>query len=246
MASRHDGPASPQFRALPFTGDTSFEAIARADVSSTMRTAASYAPTGLCTGWGVPFKIRRPLLVRDAPVSVRLRLTRAQWLVFLHTTDIEPLDADARGFVHASRGASRLAEHVADYVVVYADGTEVRQPIRRRHQIGMLQRLWGESCFEAVAMRKPHPMAAVHEQDTPFPESMRTTYWGASQVRARQRDMERWCNFLWAWENPHPRKPISGLRVEPLSGTIVLSVCLPAARRLTRCAGNPGERRCCV
>jgi hypothetical protein len=223
MRGRYDGPASPQFKALSFKGTTTFEAIARADVSSTMQAAARYAPSGSCTGWGIPFEIRKPLLVRDAPVSVRLHPTRAQWLVFLHTTDVEPLDADARGFVRASRGASRLGEHVADYVLVYADGTEVCQPIRRRHQIGMLQRFWGESCFEAVAMRKPHPMAAVHEQDTPFPESMRTTYWGFSQVRARQRDMERWCNFLWAWQNPHPRRPISALRVEPVSGTIVLS-----------------------
>src|SRR5215470_10020019 len=223
MASRHDGPASPQFKALPFKGNTSFEDIARAGVSPTMQRAARHAPTGSCTGWGIPFEIGRPLLVRDRPISVRLQPTRAQWIVFLHTTDVEPLDSDAHGFVRASRGASRLGEHVADYVLVYADGTEVRHPIRRRHQIGMLQRLWGESCFEAVAMRKPHPMAAIHEQDTPVPESMRTTYWGLSQVRARQRDIERWCNFLWAWENPHPRRPIAALRVEPVSGTIVLS-----------------------
>jgi hypothetical protein len=223
MPSRHDGPASPQFEAIPFHGNTSLKGLADADVSEAMRSTAARAPSGSCTGWGIPFEIRRPLLVKQRPLSVELAPSRAQWLVFLHATDVEPLEANEHGFVRATPGDGRLGEHVADYVVVYADGSEARHPIRRRHQIGMIQRRWGEQCFQAVAMRKPHPMPAVHEQDSGWPPSMRSYYWGVSQTRAANRDLEAWCNFLWAWENPHPRRTIAGLRVEPVTGTIVIS-----------------------
>ena len=223
MPSRHDGPASPQFESIPFDGNISFKALARADLSETLRSCAVRAPSGSCTGWGIPFEIRKPLVATDEPVSVALPPTKAQWLVFLHTSDVAPLEANDLGIVRSSPGEGRLGEHLADYVVVYADGTEVRESIRRRHQIGMLQRRWGEQCFQAVAMRKPHPLAAVHEQGSGRPGAMRIFYWGGSQTRARNPDLEPWCNFLWAWENPHPRKTLAQLRIEPQRGAIVLS-----------------------
>ena len=41
------------------------------------------------------------------------------------------------------RGRGQLAEHAADYVIRYADGSEVRAAIRRRHQIGAFERRLG-------------------------------------------------------------------------------------------------------
>ena len=223
MASRHDGPASPLFQPIPFDGNASFQEFATPDVSDVMRSAAVRAPSGPCTGWGIPFEIRRPLLAKGEPVSVEFEPVVAPWLVFLHTTDVEPLEANAHGFVSPSAGEGRLGERVADYVIVYADGSEAREAIRRRHQIGMLQRRWGEHCFEAVAMRKPHPVPAHHDQAFPWPRATGLSFWGNSQTRALNRDQESWCNFLWAWQNPHPRKPIAGIRVEPATGSIVVS-----------------------
>ncbi len=223
MKRQHDGPASPLFEALPFDGNTSFKALVRAEVSPALRSSVPKAPKGPCTSWGIPFEIKRPLLVKEGPVSVDLGPVKAEWLVFLHASDSEPLPWNRDGFVSATPGYGRLGEHLADYVIHYADGSEVRQAIRRRHQIGMFQRGWGENCFQAVCMHKPHPVPAVHEQDSPAPLGIRTLYWGMSQTRARVRDLVSWCNWLWAWENPHPRKAIAGLRIEPVTGAIVLS-----------------------
>jgi hypothetical protein len=223
MTYQHDGPASPLFGALPFDGNASFKALAGADVSAAMRASAGGAPKGPCTGWGIPFQVRKPLLVKNDPVSVEVGPVRARWLVFLHTSDVEPLDWSEDGFVSPTPGHGRLGEHLADYVIQYADGSELRQAIRRRHQIGMFQRGWGENCFQAVCMRKPHPVPAVHEQDSSPPYGMRQLYWGMSQTRARIRDLGSWCNWIWAWENPRPGKAITGLCVEPVSGVIVLS-----------------------
>ena len=218
MTSRHDGPASPQFEPIPFRGNASLRSFEDAPVSPTMRAAALRAPSGPCTAWGIPFQIRRPLLVGEEPRTVALDGVKAQWLVFLHTTDLAPLESGPDGFIRASRGDGRLAEPVADYVLVYSDGSQVRHTIRRRHEIGMIQRIWGESCFEAVAMRKPQPVPASHEQVSRFSQA-----WGATQTRALNRDVQAWTNFLWAWRNPHPRKAIAALRIEPAAGGLVLS-----------------------
>jgi hypothetical protein len=99
--------------------------------------------------------------------------------------------------------------------VLFADGTEARAAIRRRHQLGAFQRGWGENCFEAVPQHKPHPIAFGHLQPTPN--------WGRSQTRASAADGGKWVNWLWAWQNPHPEKEIAGFRFEPVSGAVVLS-----------------------
>jgi len=109
------------------------------------------------------------------------------------------------GFLWVRRDGGRLAEHAADYVMLYEDGTEERVSIRRRRQIGAFQRPIGENCFEAVAHHKPHPIR------------------GASQTRVEGRWRGPWINWLWAWQNPRADKAIVGVRFEPVSGTVVVS-----------------------
>ena len=217
MPSQHDGPASPLFEAVPLAGGKTFR-VEEDEISTTLKAALSAAPSGPCTAWGIPFEVRRPLVARERPVSARIGPRKARWLVFLHTTDEAPLERDAHGFPRENSGYGRLNEHVADYVIRYADGSEVRQQIRRRHQIGMLQRGWGENCFQAVPMHKPFPVPQAHEQ-----APAEGLPWGISQTRVLNRDMGRWCNWLYAWENPHPRREITELRIEPVQGTAVLS-----------------------
>ena len=77
MPHKHDGPASPLFEALPFGGNVSFKALSGAEVSPTMRAWAAAAPRGACTAWGIPFEIKRPLLVKKSPVSVDAGLVKA-------------------------------------------------------------------------------------------------------------------------------------------------------------------------
>ncbi len=215
-----DGPASPNFSPVLLEGNTSVEGLAAAGLSEAMSAAVPRAPRGSCICWGIPFQIGRPVLLKDQPVTQKTPGLKAGWLVFLHTTDSKPLEQDERGFIRPMRGEGRLAEHVADYVIVYSDGTESRQAILRRHQIGMFRPRWGENCFQAVAQTKPHPLRPPHEQPSMLVDA--GGGWGSAQTRVRSADRGPWVNWLWAWKNPHPEKEIAALRFEPKSGPAIL------------------------
>jgi hypothetical protein len=213
MPSVRDGPATSRFAPLVFKGNVGLSTLAGVGISDEMSAAVERAPSGDCVAWGIPFTIGDVVALKDEVVSVDLRPTVAQWLVFMHTSDRKPMQFDK--FFSPMRGEGRLGEHAADYVVFYEDGTEERAMVHRRHQLGTFQRIWGENCFESVAHCKPRPMRAAHEQ--------LIAGWGGSQTRATAADSGPWVNWLWAWENPHPEKPIAGIRFEPVSGTVVVS-----------------------
>ncbi len=221
-AAAVDGPASPAFAPVALKGNTAIDDLAAAGLSEIMSAAVAYAPRGGCICWGIPFLIGRAVLLRDQPVTETTPGLKAQWLVCLHTTDVKPVEAGARGFISPMRGEGYLAEHVADYVLVYADGTEARQQIRRRHQIGMVRARWGENCFQAVAHTKPHPVRPVQEQPSMLVDAGGGLGWGQAETRARAADRGPWVNWLWAWQNPHPEKEISALRFEPKAGAAIV------------------------
>ena len=211
-----DGPISPNFKPVPFAGHADLTALPdSANVSTEMAAAVQHAPSGDCVAWGIPFEIGKVVVVSDAPVAVALPPTQARWFVFLHTSDVRPLERDAAGFTSPMRGAGQLNERAADYVLLYEDGVETRAEIRRRHHLGAFRRGWGENCFQAVAQHKPHPLRAPHEQ--------LGDGWGWKQTRAAVADDGPWVNWLWAWENPYPEKAVVGVRFEPVSGLVVVS-----------------------
>ena len=213
MPSIVDGPSSPQFAPVPMQVRPRAR-LRPSLVSEQMRAVLEKAPSGHCVGKGISFAVDQVALAKDRPVQVRLEPVRARWLVFMHTADAIPQPVDEHGFPQGKSGVGRLGEHAADYVIQYADGTEVRAAIRRRHQIGAFQRGWGENCLEAVAHTRMRPVRAQHEQMTPG--------WGASQTRVSSADGGPWVSWLWAWRNPHPRRPVVGVRIEPVSGTTLL------------------------
>jgi len=220
MPNVQDGPSSPLFAPLPFgtlppQGSVALPRLAGAGISDEMSAALEHAPGGDCVAWGIPFEIGDVVALTDQVVSVEFSPTVAQWLVFMHTSDLRPVEPGPGGFILPMRGQGQLAEHAADYVILYADGAEERVTIRRRHQLGAFQRRWGENCFDAVAHCKPHPVRASHEQ--------LIAGWGQSQTRVAAADSGPWVNWLWAWENPHPDKAVAGMRFEPVSGIIIVS-----------------------
>jgi hypothetical protein len=220
VPSVKDGPISSLFAPLPLNGvlpgrgSVSLSEVADLGISGEMSTALEHAPSGDCVGWGIRFEIGDVIAIMDQPVTVELCPTVAQWLVFMHTSDQRQVESGADGFFSPMRGQGQLAEHAANYVLVYQDGTEDQVAIRRRHQLGAFQRRWGENCFESVVHQKPRPVRAAHEQ--------RGGPWGWSQTRVSSADGGPWVNWLWAWKNPHPEKAIVGLRLEPVSGTVIL------------------------
>lgn len=223
MPEFHDGPRSPLFHTLPFEGALTFDELARSSVSEAMKNAIPHALEGACTCWGIPFQVGKVFLLRDTPVTVAIAPTKAPWLVFMHTADLEPLEFNAHGFISPTRGQGRLNEHAADYVILYEDGVEEAHAVRRRHHIGTVQRNWGENGFECVPHAKPYPIKPLHEQLGEPPYGDLISHYGWRTTRAANVDLRPWTNWLWAWENPRPHKKIVGFRFEPRAGTIVLS-----------------------
>ncbi len=218
-----DGPATGQFTPIPLKGNVDFDGLAGAGLSEELKRSLPHAPRGETISWGIPFRIGRPVLLIGEAVTEKTPGLKAEWLVFIHTTDIEPLEWDEHGFIHPMKGEGRLGEHVADYVIVYADGSEAREQIRRRHQIGMFRKRWGENCFQAVPHVKPYPVRPVHEQPSMLVDAGGGLSWGEAETRNRPGDLGPWLNWLWAWRNPHPEKEIAALRFEPKAGKVIVA-----------------------
>ena len=215
-----DGPATGSFAPLPLEGNADFDSLARFGISDDMAKATPEAPKGNVVAWGIPFAVRRPLVLKGQTVTEKVENVKVEWLVFLHTTDKKDLAKNEQGLVVSRRGQGHLGEVVAGYTIVYADGTEVRETIRRRHQIGMFHRHWGENCFQSVPHSKPHSVQPIHEGRPPGDDSPR---WGRRETRVSAADQAPWMNWLWAWKNPHPEKEIVALRFEPREGTVIVS-----------------------
>ena len=215
-----DGPRAEGFSPLPITGNTGFETLAGSGVSDEMAKAVAEVPRGQLVCWGLPFEVGRPVLLRSEAVTETIPAVKLEWLVFLHTTDAEAQEQDEHGFHTSRRGQGFLGEAVADYVIVFADGTEARERIRRRHHVGMFQRHWGENCFQAVPHSKPHSVQPVHES---VRLDEKSSSWGRGETRVTAADQAPWMNWLWAWKNPYPDKEIVALRFEPRAGTTIIS-----------------------
>jgi len=210
-----DGPVSAFFSSVRFHTGLRLENLSSGMVSEEMALAAPQAPQGACVAWGIPFVIEDIVLVKDRPLSVSFEPFQANWLVIMHTADLQAEKRNAHGFISPMRGQGRLNELAATYVVLYEDGVEERLSVRMRHQVCTYNRRWGENGFQCVAAHKPQPVRAAQEQ---LHEN-----WGGTQTRVDPRDSFPWTNWLWAWQNPHPEKRIHGMRFEPESGGLVLS-----------------------
>ena len=237
MSNRIDGPASKLFVPVPLAGNITFDALGRAGLSPRVQANLPHAPRGECVAWGIPFVIRDVLLVREQPVSVRLKPLRGRWLVFLHTADVEPLPTDEHKLIRHNPGNMRLGEHAATYVVQYADGQEMPVVIRRGYEVGVLRGMWSEHPLLAVADGKPHVLPAHSADRNP------NSAWGRLQTRHSTPDLTPWTNYLYAWENPRPGHAIVGLRLEPAHGAVLL-MGLAAGRTQTMPLRWETRRKC--
>jgi len=234
MSAHQDGPASSLFWVVPLERSKGRDELKKAAISDQMRAALDSAPIGACVSWGIPFQVDGAILLEEEAetVSVDLDPTTAEWVVFMHVSDIRPLETDRSGVISPMRGQGHLGEEAGRYSLLYRSGARETATIRRRFQIGAFQRIWGENCFEAVAHHKPFSVLAHHEQASSF--------WGRSQTRVSAADSGEWTYWLWAWENPRPGEEIASIDLEAVSGTILV-----AGLALGHASANPlrWERR---
>jgi hypothetical protein len=177
-------------------------------------------PAGPQDFWGVPFALGSEgsepcwLLVDRDRDAVTIPVSRAaSFLIFAHlcnaTPDIERPDVEMGLVTHPG-------EHLADYVLSNKDGSEHRRPIRRRFQVNELTSSWGQIAVSA----RPHPKHVPMD----FRGTANRNEWGQPQTGASQATYATPNRYwIYALENPAPRRTLDCLRIEPTGGDQWLS-----------------------
>lgn len=176
-------------------------------------------PAGDRSFWGIPFclapasqgNVSSWLLLEQPGRDVTVNLppgTRATYLVFAHFCDESHDPAGLRQPADYDPGlVTRPGEELAHYVVAYAEGGEVSQPIRRRFEVNETLVRWGQLAFAA----RPHAQNVPLPWQGPYDVAA----WGRAQTGVSS---EPWGGplqlWLYALPNPQPEREIALLRLE--------------------------------
>jgi hypothetical protein len=184
-------------------------------------------PGGEQRFWGIPFSLADnkgsavPAWVlvggetsRGAPQAVEVPLGNSatgspSYVVFLHACGLPAAAPDAPPETMPD-SVTRPGEHVADYILVYFDGSEHRQTIRWRFEINGGSPMWGQRAFAA----RPHVMDAPLDFRGPYPRDA----WGRYQTSVQQSSGRYW---LYALPNPYPNRNLQSVRLEASGSTAV-------------------------
>jgi hypothetical protein len=211
--------------------------------------AVPLLPRGRQHFWGIPFRAgagdpSAPGLVvagaRGATGAITIPLKgTATHLVFAHFCDSRARTTVAgQTKDYPNPVVTAPGEHLANYVLVYADGSEHSTAIRRRFEINQVQ-----TRMQSGFLNRPHQGLTPLPFRGPYPADMWGRYQTGASVgpagrpsspredtRARIRPAPSWS--IYALPNPHPRKRLTGLRIEPTGAAAV------AIGAITRFTGN--------
>ncbi|MCC7352344.1 MAG: CehA/McbA family metallohydrolase [Anaerolineae bacterium] len=177
--------------------------------------ALATMPGDAQTFWGIPFLLGPAeggtpcwaiLGASASPLTIPLS-GQATYLVCAHFANNPPAPKDREGEV--AYYPQNPGEHLADYVLVYADGSEYRQPVRSRFEINQ-------------AMARNLPFAARPDSGPeavdwrgPF-QPHGPGVWGRYQTGVRSLPSPSPAHYtIYALPNPHPQKALRALRIEP-------------------------------
>jgi hypothetical protein len=153
-------------------------------------------PRGEQQFWGIPFRLGPKDLSKNGlvviaqpakPATIPLRGT-ATHLCVLHFCDI-------------AKGPEAVGDHLADYVLRYADGSEHTQPVRLRFEVNPFGVPWGSHTYGAVEAHMPK----VAAQDT-IPAA---NAWGWYQTGLSGEG--GFAVWLYALQNPRPTEELAAL-----------------------------------
>jgi hypothetical protein len=196
-------------------------------------------PSGRQTFWGIPFELGAPegrwwlMLDRSGDVVTIPVSGAMSHLVFAHLCDVSHSpEPGAQPADYHPGEVTRPGEHLANYVLVYGDGSEARQSIRRRFEVGEAVQVWGQQAFAA----RPH----VEDEPRPWRGPYPAGEWGKYQQGvSRNPTAGMLLYWIYALENRHPERELAALRLEGL-GTGRLAV---AGITLFRGMEHPLRRR---
>ena len=186
-------------------------------------------PGGNAPFWGIPFElppwsVDEPawILLREDAVQIPLA-GQAGYVVLAHFCDADVDEETGDHPVNLRRlwMVSHPGEHLADYVLIYADGTAQRQPIRRRFEIHAP----GPGLLHQAFMARPHqahqPVGRPGARDlygSPDPGGAREPFgWPATQMGLTFPHAQG-CYWIYALPCAHPEKELAALRLEPVGG----------------------------
>jgi len=185
-----------------------------------------YALTGENVIRGIPFHLGEPednnlLFLRDDIVTLQFdEPITAHYLVFIHTALPKRVPPNEDGITRPARGRILLGDKVADYELLYSDGTAQSTPIRRRFAIGEMQKAWGDECFECVPLAKPVAVPTVSERMASGEPTRE--FFGQSQTRISSDSTGLPAKYwVYALENEDTDKPIAGIRFIPSDGALL-------------------------
>ena len=162
--------------------------------------------------WGIPFALAPEesahvaIQVADGakgvPASVAVAVgATARRLLFAHAC------APVKG---AQATVEGTGERIGTYRVVYADGSHLEQPLRRRFEIHDINVPWGHHPFLCRNCREFRSV----------PLSDRSMSYGMVQVGTYTpdgHDLQGW--WLYDWQNPHPEKAIQTVELVATGST---------------------------
>ena len=201
MPATCDGPASDLFAPVQFTGNATYAQLAAHGASAAMADAVRHAPEGSCVCQGMRFDVpERVIIAKDQPVSVSLPPTKAQWLLFIHTADLLPSADTGQADPFAARRQAMRGIHgpLAQYVLVYADGSEARATMLRKRQLSSFTFGWGNACSEALSTRKARSVMSSR-----LPIGVATTKRGIRNLPRTTNESRDFARFLSAARAKH-------------------------------------------
>ena len=210
----------------------------RAEWEESTARAIGRLPGGTQTFWGVPFDLgsgagdHSSLISAGSDgstvqTSIPVSAT-ASYLIFAHLCDSRARTTVAgQSSDYAVPVVTAPGEHLADYVLVYADGTTATTAIRRRFEVNQVM-----TRMQSGFMCRPHQDLTPMPMRGPYPANM----WGRFQteaavgpvgepaspredLEARQNPAASWS--IYALPNPHPELEVAELRVEPTGAATV-------------------------
>ena len=158
------------------------------------------------------------IVVEEHGVTIELGGRHATYIVFLHqactaTTDMSgPFGSPGDG--------NRLGDHVADYVLDYADGESHAHPILRRFAVQQGSISWGASAF-AAAPAVNDRVVRVTSETWELPDEHVMPFGRAETRHSSGRDQGT-SLWMYALPNPNPDKPIDRIVLSPGSQAVAV------------------------